>query len=83
MDAEIGPQPPACDDGGTPRLGAVAPTCMGRAADLLYAKGVLPTDDDFLLRNDDVNARIAEAFEAEGADAWYEDGAKERFLGGS
>ncbi|MGV6839333.1 MAG: isoleucine--tRNA ligase [Planktomarina sp.] len=44
--------------------------------------GALPTDDDFLLRNADVNARIAEAFEAEGADAWYEEGAKERFLGG-
>ncbi len=28
-----------------------------------------------------MNARIAEAFEAEGADAWYADGAKERFLG--
>jgi isoleucyl-tRNA synthetase len=45
-------------------------------------KGALPTDPDFLLRNDDVNARIAEAFEVEGADAWYADGAKERFLGG-
>ncbi|MEO0677169.1 MAG: isoleucine--tRNA ligase, partial [Pseudomonadota bacterium] len=45
-------------------------------------KGALPTDPDFLLRNEDVNARIVEAFEAEGADAWYEEGAKERFLGG-
>ncbi len=45
-------------------------------------KGLLPTDADFLLRNEEVNARIVEAFEAEGADAWYEDGAKERFLGG-
>ncbi len=44
-------------------------------------KGALPTDDDFLLRNEAVNARILEAFEAEGADAWYADGAKERFLG--
>ena len=44
--------------------------------------GALPTDDDFLLRNADVNARIVAAFEAEGADAWYQDGAKERFLGG-
>ncbi len=39
-------------------------------------------DDDYLLRNEDVNARILEAFEAEGADAWYKDGAKERFLSG-
>ena len=45
-------------------------------------KGALPTDPDFLLRNEAVNARIVEAFEAEGADCWYEDGAKERFLGG-
>ena len=45
-------------------------------------KGALPTDPDFLLRDPAVNARIAEAFEAEGADAWYAEGAKERFLGG-
>ena len=44
--------------------------------------GALPTDDDFLLRNPAVNMRIIEAFETEGADAWYEDGAKDRFLNG-
>ncbi|WP_278921379.1 isoleucine--tRNA ligase [Pseudophaeobacter profundi] len=44
-------------------------------------KGLLPTDEGFLLRDDAVNARIVAAFEAEGADAWYLDGAKERFLG--
>ena len=44
-------------------------------------KGALPTDDDFLLKDDTVNARVLEAFEAEGADAWYKPGAKERFLG--
>ncbi|QRF67460.1 isoleucine--tRNA ligase [Ponticoccus alexandrii] len=44
-------------------------------------KGALPTDPDFLLRDEAVNARINEAFEAEGADAWYMEGAKERFLG--
>lgn len=43
-------------------------------------KGALPTDPDFLLRDPKVNARILEAFEAEGADAWYKDGAKTRFL---
>lgn len=43
--------------------------------------GAKPTDEDFLLRNEEVNARINEAFEAEGADAWYKEGAKERFLG--
>ncbi|WP_111733364.1 isoleucine--tRNA ligase [Roseovarius amoyensis] len=44
-------------------------------------KGALPTDPDFLLRDDKVNARIVETFESEGADAWYKEGAKERFLG--
>ena len=44
-------------------------------------KGALPTDADFLLKDEKVNARILEAFEAEGADAWYKPGAKERFLG--
>jgi len=57
------------------RAWGVPLTCFTR-------KGVLPTDDAFLLRNEEVNARIVEAFEAEGADAWYEEGAKERFLGG-
>ena len=44
--------------------------------------GVLPTDADFILRNEAVNARIIAAFEAEGADCWYETGAKSRFLEG-
>jgi isoleucyl-tRNA synthetase len=34
-----------------------------------------------VLQDDAVNKRIGEAFEAEGADAWYADGARERFLG--
>ncbi|MEM7212211.1 MAG: isoleucine--tRNA ligase, partial [Pseudomonadota bacterium] len=34
-----------------------------------------------ILRNEEVNARIYAAFREEGADAWFEDGAKERFLG--
>ena len=33
-----------------------------------------------ILVDDKVNARIIEAFEQEGADAWYKDGAAERFL---
>ncbi|MGC9419671.1 MAG: isoleucine--tRNA ligase [Rhodovulum sp.] len=44
-------------------------------------KGAKPDDPDFLLRDPAVNARIAQAFEEEGADAWYKPGAKERFLG--
>jgi isoleucyl-tRNA synthetase len=34
-----------------------------------------------ILNDPDVNARIIETFEAEGADAWYALGARERFLG--
>ncbi|RMF33301.1 MAG: isoleucine--tRNA ligase [Alphaproteobacteria bacterium] len=44
-------------------------------------KGAKPDDPDFLLRDAAVNARIVAAFEAEGADAWYREGAKARFLG--
>ena len=57
------------------RAWGVPLTCFTKA-------GALPTDADFLLRNEEVNARITDAFEAEGADAWYAEGAKERFLGG-
>ncbi|MFQ6553898.1 isoleucine--tRNA ligase [Aestuariibius insulae] len=57
------------------RAWGVPLTCFTR-------KGAQPTDPDFLLRDAAVNARITEAFEAEGADAWYADGAKERFLAG-
>ncbi|OJT96399.1 MAG: isoleucine--tRNA ligase [Rhizobium sp. 63-7] len=34
-----------------------------------------------ILQDEAVNARILEAFEKEGADAWFAEGAKERFLG--
>ncbi|WFU88002.1 isoleucine--tRNA ligase [Rhizobium sp. CC1099] len=34
-----------------------------------------------ILQDDEVNARILEAFEKEGADAWFAEGARERFLG--
>ena len=34
-----------------------------------------------ILDDPEVNVRIIEAFEAEGADAWYKPGARERFLG--
>ncbi len=34
-----------------------------------------------ILQDEAVNKRIADAFEQEGADAWYMDGARERFLG--
>ncbi|MGJ8627564.1 MAG: isoleucine--tRNA ligase [Sulfitobacter sp.] len=57
------------------RAWGVPLTCFTR-------KGVLPTDDGFLLRNAEVNQRIVDAFEADGADVWYAEGAKERFLKG-
>ena len=44
-------------------------------------RGALPNDADYILRDDAVNARIKAAFEEEGADCWYQEGAKERFLG--
>ena len=34
-----------------------------------------------ILKDEAVNHRIADAFEAEGADAWYKEGAAQRFLG--
>jgi len=34
-----------------------------------------------ILQDDAVNKRIADAFEKDGADAWYAEGARERFLG--
>ena len=34
-----------------------------------------------VLKDEAVNARILDAFEAEGADAWFAEGARERFLG--
>jgi isoleucyl-tRNA synthetase len=38
-------------------------------------------DGDEILVDDEVNKRIFDAFHAEGADAWFKQGAKERFLG--
>ncbi len=37
--------------------------------------------DGEILRDESVNARILAAFETEGADAWFADGARARFLG--
>ncbi len=36
---------------------------------------------DTILKDETVNHRIGQAFEEEGADAWFKPGAKERFLG--
>ncbi|MBD9371199.1 isoleucine--tRNA ligase [Rhizobium sp. ARZ01] len=42
---------------------------------------IFADDDGNVLLDEAVNARILESFEKEGADAWFADGAKERFLG--
>ncbi|WP_026187333.1 isoleucine--tRNA ligase [Ensifer sp. BR816] len=42
---------------------------------------IFADDDGQILVDDAVNAQILEAFEKEGADAWFAEGAKERFLG--
>ncbi|WP_117396839.1 isoleucine--tRNA ligase [Maritalea myrionectae] len=41
---------------------------------------VFVNENGEVLKDDEVNARIADAFEAEGADAWFAEGAKDRFL---
>ena len=43
---------------------------------------VFADKDGNVLKDHTVNARIAKAFEEEGANAWYAEGAKARFLGG-
>ncbi|MGI9402035.1 MAG: isoleucine--tRNA ligase [Rhizobiaceae bacterium] len=42
---------------------------------------VFADEDGNVLKDEAVNARIIEAFSREGADAWFAEGAKERFLG--
>src|SRR5690606_14988282 len=42
---------------------------------------VFADENGEVLKDEAVNARILEAFEAEGADAWFAEGARERFLG--
>jgi isoleucyl-tRNA synthetase len=42
---------------------------------------VFADEDGNVLKDEAVNQRITEAFEKEGADAWFAEGAKERFLG--
>ena len=42
---------------------------------------VFADEDGNVLKDDAVNQRITDAFEKEGADAWFAEGARERFLG--
>ncbi|WP_336294517.1 isoleucine--tRNA ligase [Bartonella sp. CB169] len=42
---------------------------------------IFTNEDGVVLKDERVNERILKAFEAEGADAWFAEGARERFLG--
>ncbi|WP_208435003.1 isoleucine--tRNA ligase [Bartonella phoceensis] len=42
---------------------------------------IFANEDGVVLKDERVNERILQAFEAEGADAWFAEGARERFLG--
>ncbi|WP_409361537.1 isoleucine--tRNA ligase [Bartonella heixiaziensis] len=42
---------------------------------------IFANEDGVVLKDECVNERILRAFEAEGADAWFTEGARERFLG--
>ena len=82
MDAAIGAQPASFDDSEPPDWVLSRQRAWGVPLTCFTKKGAAsPPTPTFLLRDARVNARILEAFEAEGADAWYKPGAKERFLG--
>ncbi|WP_074381090.1 isoleucine--tRNA ligase [Bartonella doshiae] len=42
---------------------------------------IFANEDGVILKDEQVNVRILQAFEVEGADAWFAEGARERFLG--
>ncbi|AQX27492.1 MULTISPECIES: isoleucine--tRNA ligase [unclassified Bartonella] len=42
---------------------------------------IFVNEDGLILKDEQVNKRILKAFETEGADAWFAEGARERFLG--
>jgi isoleucyl-tRNA synthetase len=79
MGAAVGPEPHQRHGQLEARLGDLAAARLGRAD-----RGVRAREADGsaeILQDEIVNQRIAEAFMEEGADAWYMDGARERFLG--
>ena len=45
-------------------------------------KGLSPDHENFILKDKKLNERIADILKNEGADAWFQEGAKERFLDG-
>ena len=62
-------EPPARHDRRAPRLGALAPARLGRADHRLRQQARRGE----ILKDELVNHRIAQAFEEEGADAWFTD----------
>ena len=80
LGAAAGREPHQRHDREPARLGDLAPARLGRADRRVRARegrrlGRNPA------RTTRVNQRIADAFEQEGADAWFAAGARERFLG--
>ena len=45
-------------------------------------KGLEPDHEEFILKDKKLNERLADILKKEGADAWFQEGAKERFLEG-
>ena len=74
-----GREPHHRNDREPPRLGDLAPARLGCADHALHQRKADGSVD--ILSDPDVNVRVIEAFEQEGADAWYKPGARERFLG--
>ena len=79
MGAAGGPKPYQRHDRQPPGLGDLAPARLGRADRGVRAERA--TAPPKSCKDEAVNQRIADAFEKEGADAWYMEGARERFLG--
>ena len=63
----------------TAPLGDLPPARLGGADRRFHQSGADGSVE--ILKDPEVNVRIIEAFEEEGADAWYAAGARERFLG--
>ena len=81
MDPANGPQPALRHDRARPDWVLSRQRAWGVPLTCFSARWV-PADgsDDFLLRDTDVNARIWRRSRSKVRDAWYKDGAKERFL---
>jgi isoleucyl-tRNA synthetase len=72
----LGPEPPARHDRGPARLGALAPARLGRAdLRLRRCRWQCP------LRRGRSTPAFSKPSSTEGADAWFAEGARERFLG--